>query len=318
MLKLKLNNMIFFMVFSRFNLFLPALSKRSLLLFCLLNFSISLVFSDESFRKERNVDAEIREMVFSVKTRSAAQSVTGILVSEFCRARYNDIKIRSYPNDKNIKPMYRVQAEKIGATVSYYYTQDVLQDGKENLTSAYCGITLYDRPNGVTEFAKTLLERHEFAYDAMVDSVEKLAKNLNGEDYCVDMLYPCVGNEDKLAKMLNDEGMSGSLRQIIRDYQNNLKLAAENAQAKLSSTAEIKKIRTEFAEAGGTAAPLWFDTVTRMNSEYMRALRALPYSIPPDYYSPSMDPSSNADAALIEMRVKRGVYALVKLLQYQQ
>ena len=249
------------------------------------------------------------DIIVSGSIPSAAQSVAGVLVSEFCRARYNDIKTTSYSGDDSIKPIYRVQAGKRGATVSYYYTQDVTQDGKENLTAAYCGITLYDQPGGVTTFVQTLLTGYENAYDTMVSEVETLAQTLNGEDYCGDIGYPCVGNEDNLAKMLNDEGTSGSLRQIIRDYQDNLKLAAENAQVKANSTAEMDSIKTEVTEAGWAAAPLWFNTVARMNSEYMTALRALPYSIPPDYSS-SMDPSTNSQAATIEQRVRKGVDAL--------
>lgn len=243
----------------------------------------------------------------------AGPSVRGLLINEFCRARYNAIVSGLNASGSTIPLMKEPIQMDDTRSRTFYYAAD------EGDTSRYCGATTYERaadPGILATLTATgtfslignaILKDINDAFIPMKAQVRALAQDLNNDSYIhLYMDIPGTGNEAAIAAILTSR-----FRAIIENYQNAVATAISAANTS-ANTAAVNALSADVEKAGWAGAPMWFNTIARMNAEVMAASRAVPSSSPPDYSVPSSAGTSETNF-LIE-NVKSGVDVLDRYL----
>lgn len=245
----------------------------------------------------------------------AGPAVRGVLVNEFCLARHNAIldKLGLAPSPDSPERVQRVQTNDSRRTTIYYTT------GVSD-TKGYCGVTSYERAadpgllaslftSGTFSFVgNDILRDINAAYASMRADVQSLAEELNGDNYIrLTDAMPATGTEDAIKTLLLTRFVS-----IVENYQNNVATAINKAQDSAGDAA-AKALSTEIKDAGWAGAPMWFNTIARMNAEIMSASRAVPSSSLPDFGVASTATTTNSPDQLTT-NVMQGVVALQRLL----
>ena len=202
---------------------------------------------------------------------AATQSVLGVLRNEFCRVRYE--KLRAIPELNMTEKALAIDPIETGASIVYYYKTT---DGSGS--NSFCGSTQYEKATEVDSLAKTISTAYEQAYFHMRSNVANMADQLNSDGYIqvIGAESPGMGNEEAI-----DLYIVSSLVTIITAYQNELALSLVNTQTEQDMKA-TNALSTEVSDAGWAGAALWFNTISRMNSELLSAARGIPSSSPPD------------------------------------
>lgn len=238
----------------------------------------------------------------------AATVVRGVLMAEFCKARYEAAKTRNNFNDTQAPPM-DIRYSVNGATQMYSYAP------VNSTTSRYCGVTMYEQPsqNSVQPFVYTVLLGYKNAYLTMRASAANLAYQLT-TDTMIDLgALPATGNEERIwAALESGAGGAPGFIQIVTDYQTALRNAALTAQA-YHNTAAADALTTEVQEAGWAGAGMWFNTIARLNAEFMHAVRALPTTAAPDVETAAKNANSG-ETLLMAKQVKSGVIILNRFM----
>jgi len=239
----------------------------------------------------------------------AASVVRGVMISEFCMARHN---LANVLLTGGTQPNVAIKEINYSAMHYVYYTTDVAT------TNQYCGVTSYERPNNVETFVSTLLDKYKTAYETMRDSVRLLASGLNNEAFIgVVSDLPGTGNEDAIWEaLINGTGAApAGFVQIVTDYQTALAQAVYDTKAaqESSSSDAMNALSTDVQAAGWAGAAMWFNTVARLNSEFMSAVRAMPMTAPPDLEKPSSTTTGAVDQ--MNQKVREGVSVLNQYLQ---
>jgi conjugal transfer/type IV secretion protein DotA/TraY len=243
----------------------------------------------------------------------AGPSVRGLLINEFCRARYNAIASGLTSSSSPIPLMGEPVETNDTRSKTFYYTVE----GSD--TSRYCGATTYERAADTGTLAtltttgtfslvgNAILKDINSAFPAMKAEVRTLAEDMNNPSY-IDLYsaLPGTGNEVAIAAILTSR-----FRAIIENYQNAVATAISSANTS-ANTAAVDSLSADVKKAGWAGAPMWFNTIARMNAEVMGASRAVPSSSPPDYSVSSSAATSQTDF-LVE-KVKTGVDVLDRYL----
>lgn len=200
---------------------------------------------------------------------AAANAVMGVLINEFCAARFN-----AYINDPALSigedPVLPKPVVTGGQHIIYYTT-------KGDIENNYCGTTQYVKAIGSPPtMATKISDGYESAYNTMVADVKTLATTLNGNSYI--QLFgatPGQGNEEDIKLLLGAE-----FPKIVDNYQKDLAnaiLATTGDQAFAAGDAMTSAVQDQ----GWAAAGMWFNTISRLNSEVLSAARGIPASLEP-------------------------------------
>lgn len=238
----------------------------------------------------------------------AASAVRGVLLAEFCRARYAAAKYRNYFDDGQAPPM-EIKHSVNGATQMYSYAP------VHSTTSRYCGVTMFEMPseNAVQPFVHNVLMKYENAYFDMRDSAAQLAAQLTTDNTIDFGAIPSTGNEERIWSVLQSgAGGAPGFLQIVTTYQNALREAALTAQVYHNASAADAMV-AEVQEAGWAGAGMWFNTIARLNAEFMHAVRALPTTASPDVETAGKH-ADTAVARLLAQEVKSGVVILNRFM----
>ncbi len=244
---------------------------------------------------------------------NAAVTVETALIAEFCKSRYNNILhalsagTTNPPTDPAIDRI--VPPNPVGTKYSIYYT------AANNASSQYCGRTEYEITNNATPFVKAMLDEYQLAYFNMLDDVEALANELNVNPDLIDFqggAQPDVGKEDAIWTALTQGygGVKGYV-QIVEEYQAALKTAVTNAKESQTDSARDAMV-SDIENAGWAGAAMWFNTISRLNAEFLQSARAIPVTFSPDYV---LDGDANTPSTLrLAQNVKYGVNSLIDRL----
>lgn len=240
----------------------------------------------------------------------AGPAVRGILINEFCRARYNAILDKIGSNSDRVE---RVVTNDTRNTIIYYTTAT-------SDTKSYCGVTTYERAadpgllaslftTGTFSFVgNDILQEINSSYASMRAEVQTLAEDLNGDNYIrLTDAMPATGTEDQIKTLLLTRFVA-----IVQNYQNSVATAINKAQD-TAGEAAAKALSAEVKDAGWAGAPMWFNTIARMNAEIMSASRAVPSSSLPDFGVASTATTTNSPDQLT-VNVMQGVVALQRIL----
>ncbi len=201
----------------------------------------------------------------------AATAVRGVMLNEFCKARYNII-VNTIPLVG--EPLVAInQITANGRIVNYYTTSADVQ-------SSYCGITYYEKAIGANTMAASISNGFETAYNNMRTAVEAFTTTLNSPAYIdIYTALPAAGQEAATKAFFTTEFVN-----IVNQYQQDLATAINNTIATQTSQA-TDAMTTAVEQQGWAGASVWFNTIARLNAEVMAAARAMPTSQPPSLTS---------------------------------
>lgn len=210
------------------------------------------------------------DVIATPNVEPAATAVRGVLLNEFCKARYNII-VNTIPLTEPLVNITQITAN--GRIVNYYTTGADVQN-------SYCGVTYYEKSVAANTMAASISNGFETAYTNMRNAVESFAVTLNGPTY-IDIFtaLPAAGNEAATKTYFATEFVN-----IVNQYQQDLATAINSTVAS-QSTQATDAMTAAVEQQGWAGASVWFNTIARLNSEVMAAARALPTSQEPSLTS---------------------------------
>jgi conjugal transfer/type IV secretion protein DotA/TraY len=236
------------------------------------------------------------DVVATPNVPAAAEAVRGLLFNEFCRARYNRIKLEMGLDNTQVPPVVTKTATHNGNTTIFYTSGADTQNN-------YCGLVSYSKSIAPGIMATTISNGYETAYNNMRASVQVVAERLNDYDMIHPFMATAAGNEGNVKPYLVNQ-----LTTIITSYQNELATVIASTAGAQSTTA-TNAMTTAVNQSGWAGAGMWFNTIARLNSEIMSAARGLPATQLPTT-SNATNAAQGPDASNIANKVDEGLGVL--------
>jgi conjugal transfer/type IV secretion protein DotA/TraY len=199
-----------------------------------------------------------------------AESVRGVYINEFCKAYRRGIADNAGLDDMDFPPVTIARREEGGGSIAYYY------DITSSVDGAYCGVTNYQKPTLAGTIPALISEGFEEAYKTMREEVATSAGELVNIAYFMPGEELPTGGREELTK----QKVATDFLRIAMNYQTNLAtiLTDQLNEAELQVRAQMLD---EIEQVGWAGASIWFNTVSRLNSEVLAASRMLPISAEP-------------------------------------